>query len=79
METSEMVERVARVIETKSNYVISQHHAKALARAAIATMREPTEAMQVAGHNIRNHPETGLQTFCGVDEIYTVMIEAALE
>jgi hypothetical protein len=42
---SEMVERVARAIEAKSDYVISQHHAKALARAAIEAMREPTAAM----------------------------------
>lgn len=42
---NEMVERIARAIEAESNYVISQHHAKALARAAIAAMREPTDAM----------------------------------
>ena len=46
---NEMVERVARAIEAESNYVISQHHSKALARAAIAAMRDPTEAMARAG------------------------------
>jgi hypothetical protein len=31
-------------------------HRKGLARAAIAAMREPTEPMQLAGHNLRNDP-----------------------
>lgn len=48
------------------------------ARGAIAAMREPTEAMQIAGHNVRNDPATGMQTHCGTDEIYTAMIDAAL-
>jgi hypothetical protein len=41
-------------------------------------MGEPTEAMQLAGHNKRNDPATGLPTSCGTDEIYTAMIDAAL-
>ena len=48
------------------------------ARAAIAAMRVPSEAMQMAGHNRRTHPATGLPTHCGTDEIYTAMIDAAL-
>lgn len=35
MITDEMIERVARSIEVKSGYVISQHHARALSRAAL--------------------------------------------
>lgn len=45
---SEMIERVARAIEEKSCYVISQHHAKALARAAIEAMWDPTRKMVYA-------------------------------
>jgi hypothetical protein len=46
---SEMVERIARAIEAKSDYVISQHHAKALARAAIEALRDPSYAMLESG------------------------------
>lgn len=35
---AEMVECVARVIEVESSYVISQHHAKALARATLTAL-----------------------------------------
>ena len=46
---SEMVDRLARQIESKSNYVISEHHAKALARSLLEVMKVPTEAMVRAG------------------------------
>jgi hypothetical protein len=45
---SEMIDRVARAIEAKSSYVISEHHSKALARAAIEAMRVPTDAQYEA-------------------------------
>lgn len=38
------LEEVARAIEAKSGYVISQHHAKALARTVLEVVREPNEA-----------------------------------
>ena len=63
---SEMIERLARAIEAESNYVISQHHAKALARVAIEAMREPTEAMLST---------SGYQD---ADEVWRDMIDAAL-
>lgn len=46
---SEMVERLAREIERKSNYVISEHHSKALARNVLEAMREPPDTMVDAG------------------------------
>lgn len=48
------------------------------AGAVLEAMRRPTEAMQLAAHNVRNDPATGLPTSCGTDEIYTAMIDAAL-
>lgn len=42
------------------------------ARAAFAEIRIPTEAMQTAGHDVRNDP------YSGTDEIYTAMIDAAI-
>jgi len=57
---------------------IPREMAKAVALAAIRAAREPTEAMQIAGHNVRNDPQTGLPTVCGTDEIYTAMIDEAL-
>ena len=85
-----MVDRVARAIygdmpramsadgEFENLWPETQDRYRSLARAAIAAMREPTEAMQLAGHNVRNDPTTGLPVHCGTDEIYTAMIDAAL-
>jgi hypothetical protein len=82
---TEMEERVAKAIgdliygyvdqtDTPNNWA----NAVGMARAAFTEMRKPTEAMQLAGHNVRNDPKTGLPTHCGTDEIFTAMIEAAL-
>jgi hypothetical protein len=38
-----MVDRVTRTIEIKSQYMISQHFAKTIARAAIGELRDPSE------------------------------------
>ena len=74
---NEMVERVARAIEADSNYVISQHHSKALARAAIAAMREPTASMIDAAWEPGPRPVD----FGDYDPqgIYQAMIDAALK
>lgn len=87
----EMVERVARAIVQHhmlgGEYVASDGSRHDMppwegwvthARAVLGALRIPTEAMQVAGHMVRNDPETGLPTVCGTDEIYTAMIDAAL-
>lgn len=88
-----LVERVARVIcaksfEDASIYWGDDTIPEAVDRnwkdyvgdagAALAAIRVPTEAMIVAGHNVRNDPVTDMQTDCGTDEIYTAMIDAAL-
>lgn len=75
-----MVERVARALcrtstQAEDMWLAYVHPA----RAALAAMREPTEAMLAAGHDQRSDPKTGLSTLCGIDEIYTAMIDAALK
>jgi hypothetical protein len=83
---SEMVDRVARAI-CKNECAFRCGGAEDCqqyddwigeARAAIAAMREPTEKMHVAGHDVRSDPQNGMPTYCGVDEIWTAMIDAAL-
>lgn len=44
--------------------------------AILDAIAEPSEAVQLAGHNMRSDPVTGLSTSCGVDEIYRAMIAA---
>lgn len=44
--------------------------------AVLDAIAEPSEAVQLAGHNMRSDPVTGLSTSCGVDEIYRAMIAA---
>jgi hypothetical protein len=44
----------------------------------LTAIREPSETMQLAGHNQRNDPATGLSTNCGTDQIYTSMIDALI-
>jgi hypothetical protein len=81
-EASEMVERFARLLHRQRHGDPDASPAwrryVADASELIAAMRVPTEAMQLAGHNKRNDPATGLPTSCGTDEIYTAMIDAAL-
>lgn len=70
---SEMVERVARAIEAKSNFAISQHHAKALARAVIEAMREPTGEQRAA---VRAIPTGNWEI---ARDYWRTMIDAALK
>lgn len=68
---SKMVERVQKAIES-----LTQHHtgssSEALARAAMAAMREPTEAMVNAGGEIENSNRVAV-------EIWQSMIDEALK
>lgn len=66
--SNEMIERVARVIESISYYVISQHHAKSLARAVIVTMREPTDSYCIS---ILKHLN------CEIDDLHINAIKRA--
>jgi len=77
MPDNQMVEKVARAIAAESDSDCWEVYRRE-AIAAIAAMRQPTEAMQLSGHNRRIDQETGLTTLCGTDEIYTAMIDAAL-
>ena len=86
---SEMVERVARAIadavydaikaalfETRENYVDQNWPKFATdARAAIAAMREPTEAMAARGYDMYD-PEH--DSGPGPDEFWRAMIDEAL-
>lgn len=69
---SEMVERVANVLMREGiGFTATKDDAEAMARAAIASMREPTEAMVKAGFdedNLYRHPS----------ESWPAMIDAAL-
>ena len=68
---SEMVDRICDLL--MEHGCGNSQQCEKTARAAIAAIREPTEAMQVAGHAVRvDIPH------CGTDEIYTAMIDAAL-
>lgn len=84
---SEMVERVARAINETANkrlnaFFVDRNMAFALARAAIAAMREPTAAMEEAADNcsaLMWSPEPGE----GLDEVgwdvaWRAMIDEAL-
>lgn len=71
-----MLERITGVLERAR--VAGGWIDEDVARAVLTEIREPTEAMQVAGHNVRNDPTTGQPTACGTDEIYTAMIDAAV-
>jgi len=76
-----MVERVALVLTRAKvgfgDATVPVDAARGVARTVIAAMRDPTEAMQVAGHAVRIGPD-GMSSLCGTDEIYTAMIDAAL-
>lgn len=86
---SEIVDRLARILSKEcldgcenEGYidpcVTKLCNCRRVARAQIEAIREPTEAMQLAGHNKQNDPMTGFPTHCGIDEIYTAMIDATL-
>jgi len=51
---------------------------KAMA-AALKVLREPTEAMEVAGHDVWNDPVTGMNRRFSTDEIWTAMIDVVLK
>ncbi len=78
MSVSEMFDRIARAIEDKSNYIISSHHAKALARTVLATLREPTKSMQTAGGMAANAHDYPAFYEDDAKEVYRAMIDAAL-
>ena len=64
--TDSMIERVARAINETANkqfnaYVVDKEVSFALARAAIAAMREPTEAMIEAGKVVEIEPPEWLK------------------
>jgi len=62
-----MIERVAAVLKAQdNNMAASIHHYEAMARAAIAAMREPTDAMMEVGQMWNSHR-------------WQAMIDAALE
>ena len=68
----EMIERVATALKAQdNNMAVSFHHYEALARAAIAAMREPTEEMLKA-RCARGKPHLLLDD-------WQAMIDAALE
>lgn len=75
---TEMVDRVARAIHAeleKTWCVMLTGHGEELGRAAIAAMREPTEAMMRAG-------DAAAESACSGDEgleAWDAMIDAALE
>jgi len=93
MTEAEIIEIMARAL-VKPEYtwekLTDEWRGKAVqaATAALNTLKahslailpvEPTEAMQLAGHNMRSDPHTGMETGCGIDEIYTAMIAACLK
>jgi hypothetical protein len=74
-----MIERVAAAIETawveSANQPGAAYDTKILARAAIAAMREPTEAMIIAYHPLLEFDSTQEEATFN----WQVMIDAALE
>lgn len=78
---SEMVERVAGAIYDAAGDCDQEMNlaaARALARAAIAAMREPTEAMKAAG-GFAYMERGGMNARDGSDDIWRAMIDAALK
>jgi len=82
---SEMVERVARALlrahyECGEDDIRSSVYANALARAAIAAMREPTEGMLMAGNGAALATETLMNDgrFSCERATFASMIDAAL-
>ena len=45
----------------------------------VVVPRVSTEEMDLAGHNARNDPDTGLPTHCGIDQIWTAMVNAVAQ
>ena len=84
MAETEMVERVARDIKARVpvGYGMTDGEALEYARAAIEAMREPTEAMQVAGglkyETMLFEGESTGVIFKDVGIAFTSMIDAAL-
>ena len=68
---SSIVKRVAQALQQEMETAPFDETAIALARAAIAAMREPTEEMLNAGHEARAKAT--------VNGIWHAMIDAALE
>ncbi len=75
-----MIEKVARAIangtydhpDTESD---ERRAYRQLAVDVLKAMREPNEVMEKAAYS---HDDSGAQLSCAYDEIYTVMIDAAL-
>jgi hypothetical protein len=80
-----MIERVAQAILAKDpEGMFSVHYARVYARAAIAAMREPTEAMYKSDYNIEmahshNHGFPWEWSNDVPTKIWQLMIDAALE
>lgn len=83
----EMVERVARAVMEADDRASAEAEGAAngyppaisdwavfVARAAIAAMREPTEAMRLAGEQVGDYPWDGSKP----NRIFTAMIDAAI-
>lgn len=75
---SEMVERVEKALRDAENpHEAMWNDFEAMARAAIAAMREPTEKMVGAGTDEASNHDM-LQTDA-IPEVYRAMIDAALD
>lgn len=74
------IEEVARAIHAASEEVYTIEASRLLARAAIEAMREPTDAMRLAGSRAGPYDDDGDYTMGedAVEDIFTAMIDAAL-
>lgn len=76
LEMSEMIERVGRVIADAEGYAYAPHPYDKYAIAAIAAMREPTEAMIESGSDGR---QPGNSRWGNTTKTWKAMIDEAMK
>ena len=77
---SEMVERVAKTLQSDPLFPISDFIVEKLSRAAIAAMRKPTPEMRIAGGIAWSNALPAAETYVdSADAGWQAMIDAALK